>query len=341
MKFRSVAAASAVVSAVAALGSPAAPAAHAARLVGGREQAAIANAFRAGSAHRSRVIVSIRASTVAPSWAVVRSVTPQPAGTTTPRAARLNLHNSYFHLVGGAARPGTPRNAVRADLDRDFQVAVVYTGSGGESIAYSRLYRSVCAGAGNFTDVETATVSPMAWSVRYVVDLDDVVAATRSSDGTVLVPAVSFVAGASRLDAVESLSRTVIDTGCNGRPTSFHCQMTFHLGGQDPAAQVSFAAGLAVGLPTTSTAVGACNPDDYTLGPSLWDGGAATALVGRLGLLGGRLPANPYAPVAVAWPESSAQSLGFVVSPCQGAGGACTDTFDWKGTLALRALSAG
>jgi hypothetical protein len=84
---------------------------------------------------------------------------------------------------------------------------------------------------------------------------------------------------------------------------------------------------------------GTCSPDIFTLGPSLWDGGGATALVSQLRLLGGRLPANPYAPVHVSWPKSAAAlAQGFGVSPCQGDTAVCSENFQWQGTVALQAI---
>ena len=83
--------------------------------------------------------------------------------------------------------------AVRTDLARDFQVAVVYAGSGLESIAYQQDYGSSCAGAGPFVDQETDTVSPMAWSVRYVVDMDRLFSAVRASGHVTLVLAVMVI----------------------------------------------------------------------------------------------------------------------------------------------------
>jgi hypothetical protein len=321
----------------------AAPAALAAKLIGGREQTAIERAFTAQPAHRHQLIVSVRASTVAPAWAAVRSVNAEGGGRTTSSAAAPKLQIAYYRRVGGSEHPGAPPPAVRADLQRDFQVAVVYTGSGSESVVYGQTYRSVCAGAGYFTDQQTVTVSPMSWTVRYVVNLDDLVAAVRSSAGAVLLPSVSFDGGGSRLDVVETLSRTLVDAGCNGNPTTFNCRVGFRLGGSDPGDQLSFppAAGIEVGVPMVASSAGACDPSDYTLGPSLWDSGAGAALVSQLGLIGGSLPANPYAPIRVTWPGGSAQhALGFATSPCQGDGSACSDDFHWTGTVALRPVPA-
>ena len=114
-----------------------------------------------------------------------------------------------------------------------------------------------------------------------------------------LVPAVSFDAGASTLSASETLRATTQDAGCNGNPVTFTCTESFHLGGADPAGDLTFspADGTEIGVPIADSTRGACAAANFTLGPALWDSGAATALVGRLGLLGGRLPANPYAPV--------------------------------------------
>jgi hypothetical protein len=221
-------------------------------------------------------------------------------------------------------------------------VEVVYTGSGGESISYDGSYRSDCAGLGGFTDTETVAVTPMSWTVRYVVDLDDLLSAVRGSEGTVLVPGVAFDAAGSSLDAVERMSRTVVDAGCNGRATTFDCTTTFHLGGSDPAADVSFlpTQGLQIGVPMTAATSGTCGAADYTLGPSLWDGGAGAALVARLRLVGGSLPADPYAPVKASWPAGAADlAEGFADSPCQGDLSACVDDFHWSGTVAVRPVS--
>jgi hypothetical protein len=312
----------------------------AARLVGGHTQQAIARAFSAQRSHRGQTIVSIRTSSANPSWAVVRSVTPQAAGQTRS-GATPPLRSTYYHLAGGRVRPGPPPRAARTDLARDFRVEVVYSGSGGESISYKQKYTSVCAGAGAFVDDETDIVNPMSWTVRYVVDLDDLLSALHGSDGTTLVPDVSFDAAGSHITASEIVSRSVQDFGCNGTATTFNCATTFVAGGPDPGGALSFpgGAGLQAGVPMAARQRGACNPDNFTLGPSLWDSGAAAALAPRLKLLGGTLPARPYAPVTVSWPADSAQQAeGFAASPCQGDTAACTDAFQWRGTVSLQAV---
>jgi len=311
-----------------------------ARLAGGSTQRAIARAFSAQRSHRGQVVVSIRTSSVSRAWAVVRSVTPQRAGQAKSGATPA-LHSTYYHLAGRRVRPAPPPRAVRRDLARPFSVAVVYRGSGAEAIAYSQLYRSACQGMGGFTDSADDTVAPMAWTVRYIVDLDDLLAAVRSPSGTALAPNVAFDAIGSRIDASETVSRTLQDKGCNQKANTVTCTTTFSAGGLDPGGQLSFpaGAGLEVGLPLAPLQRGACNPDNFTLGPSLWASGAATALVSRLPLLGGTLPANPYAPIRVSWPEQAATTTqGFAVSPCQGDAAVCTDKFRWRGTVALQAL---
>jgi hypothetical protein len=81
---------------------------------------------------------------------------------------------------------------------------------------------------------------------------------------------------------------------------------------------------------------GQCAPEDYTLGPSLWDSGGAAALVRVLGLIDGRLPANPYRSVRVSWPANSAALQdGSLSGPCQGLAAGCTDQFSWHGTVRL------
>jgi hypothetical protein len=149
---------------------------------------------------------------------------------------------------------------------------------------------------------------------------------------------VSFDASDSNVSAREILTRTAIDRGCNGQPTTYACNATYAVG---PASQglLSFpaAGGVEVGVPTTSNPSGDCDPSDFTLGPSLWDSGATTAVSRRLRLIGGALPAHPYAPVAVSWPKDSpALASGAPASPCQGDGAACRDTFRWSGHVSLQ-----
>lgn len=319
----------------------AAPAAVAARLVGGRHQAAIERAFTAQAAHRHQVIVSVRESTVSSSWAVVSSVTPESGGRTTPSASTPKLLLTYYQQRGNSERPAAPPKAVRADLSRDFQIEVVYSGSGTEAITYAQTSRSVCAGFGFFTDQETDSVSPMSWTVRYIVNLDELLAAVRSSQGAMLAPNVTFDAAGSSVDAVETLSRTLQDAGCNGKATTYNCKMTFHAGGSDPGGQLSFlSAGMEVGVPMAPSPSGACSAANFTLGPSLWDGGAGATVVRQLGLVGGSLPTNPYAPIHVSWPGASAQP-DFATSPCQGDGNVCSDHFGWQGTVALHSVRSG
>jgi hypothetical protein len=315
----------------------------AARLVGGSTQTAIARAFSAQRSHRGQVIVSIRTSTVSRSWAVVRSVTPQAAGQTRSGAAPV-LHSTYYRLAGRRVHPAPPPRAVKADLARRFSVEVVYRGAGSESIGYLQRYKSNCPGSGGFNDQTSETISPMSWTVRYVVDLDALESAVRGPGGVTLVPNVSFDAAGSRIDASETVVRSLQDVGCNQRKTTFTCTTTFTPGGTDPGGRLSFLAGsgLEVGVPMAAHPGGACDPDNFTLGPSLWDSGGATALASRLELLGGALPAHPYAPIRVSWPGGSgAQALGFAVSPCQGDAAACTDTFGWQGTVALQGVPGG
>ena len=266
--------------------------AHAARLVGGREQSAIAKAFFAHRAHRGLAIVSTRVSTTAPAWAIVRSVRPQASGRTTAAGHAPRLQSTYYRRVRGRVKPGAPPARARADLARAFRIAVVYSGSGSETVAYRQLYRSVCPGAGGFTDQQSDAVKPMSWSVRYVVDLDALQSAVRAPGGTVLVPAVSFDRSRSRVSAREIRSRTAIDEGCNGQPTTFECDATYSVG-SPPDALLSFpaAGGLEIGVPTKANPSGDCDPSYYTLGPSLWDSGATTAVASRL-RPGGRRPAR-------------------------------------------------
>lgn len=318
-----------------------APTAGAARLVGGREQGQIHRAYSALRAARGRVVVSIRISSVSGTWAIVRSVAPRAASSTRAGSGTARLGATFLDHTGTGWRPGNPPGAVRADLDRPFSVAVVYSGSGGESIGYSQTYRSICAGAGGFVDTQTDTVSPMRWTVRYVVDLDRLLAAVGTASDPGLVPAVTFDRARSRISASETLTRTSVDNGCNGATVRRTCTSRFGFGGGDPAGQLALAvgSGLAVGVPLRPVTNGTCDPGEYTLGPSLWDSGGAAAFAAHLGLLGGALPAKPYAPIPVSWTAGSAQQeLGFVASPCQSDVGACADSFHWTGTVTIVAL---
>ncbi|MGH2857475.1 MAG: hypothetical protein ACRDMJ_08310 [Solirubrobacteraceae bacterium] len=338
---RSMSAAAVVALICAGLPAVATPDASAATLVGGRAQAAIRAAFEAQPAHRGEAIVSIRASTAAPAWAVVRSVTPQRAGDANAPSSVPRLHSDYYESAGGGEHEGSPPAAARRDLDRPFSVAIVYQGSGQESISYARQYTSGCAGQGDMSDQEIDTVSPMAWDLRFVVSLDDLLSAVSDSGQTVLVPQVSFDTADSSVDAVETVTRTMVDSGCGGSPSTSTCRIGFRAGGADPDGLLSFAAGGApqIGVPLAQSSAGDCDSAAYPIGPSLWDGGAAAALADRLGLLGGRLPSDPYAPVPVSWPASASPDL--AASPCQGDGAACTDHLRWSGTVTLRPATSG
>ncbi|MGH2871948.1 MAG: hypothetical protein ACRDL5_05750 [Solirubrobacteraceae bacterium] len=338
MRRRAGAIATAVLAAAALVPS----AAGAATLVGGREQSAVARAFRANPAHRDRAIVAILASTLDPTWTAVRSVVPDPSGSVKQGAAPV-VQSAYYQRVGTTEQPGLPPAPVRAELSRQFRVAVVFAGSGNESTTYDSSDASACQGVGDFTDRETDVVAPMSWSVRWVVDLDGLLAAVGSASDATLVPSISVDAGASTVDAVESVQRTFQDTGCGSPPTTLTCTRHFRLGGPDPAGALSLASGrgIEVAVPTASAASGACDPSGYALGPSLWDSGAAATVVPRLGLVGGSLPADPYAPVQVSWPRSSAAStLGFATGPCQDEP-SCTDRFRWSATVRIEPVTGG
>jgi hypothetical protein len=314
-----------------------------AKLVGGGRQAAIQRAFTAHGAHKHQLIVSVRSSTVNGSWVVVEYARPQTAGRSGGNGKTVKPSFAYYHVVHGAQRPGNPPKAVKADLSRDFKVEVVYTGSGSESVRYFQLYGGVCAGAGGFTDQQTETVNPMSWSIHYVVHLNNLSAVVADGLTPVLVPEVTLNRGASTLKAAEQENRTSVDMSCNGRPTTYKCRTTFKLSGSQAPGSLSFAPGdgLEVGVPMSQSTTGTCDPDQYTIGPSLWDSGAATASATKLNVVTGRLPGNPYGPVKVAWPFSSSLAIaGLAVSPCQGDAPSCTDSMRWKGTVQLQPVSA-
>jgi hypothetical protein len=319
--------------------------AAAARLIGGHEQRVVARAFDA--LQTKRLIVSIRASTASPSWVVVRSVAPEPSGRSNAGMRPVGLRSTYFHFVGGQARPGRPPHGALADLAAPFQVALVYKGSGEETIDYTQAYRSVCAGAGGFTDQQQETVSPMSWTVRYVVELDKPIEAVQSSQGATILPTVAFEASGSTLDAVEKLTRSYVDQGCFNTPRNFSCSTVFHLSSNRADSDLGFDPGLgtAIGIPMVGRSTGQCSPEDFTVGPSLWDSGASTVVaprLGMLGLLGKQLPANPYAPIRVSWPVDSALAQGgFLVSPCQGIAASCTDQLRWQGSVQLQPVGRG
>jgi hypothetical protein len=315
----------------------------AARLVGGHRQAAIVRAFNAHGAHRHQVVVSVRSSTVSPAWAVAESVRPEAGGRSGGRAANLKPSFAYFHQVGGAQRSGNPPGPVRADLSRAFKLAVVYSGSGSETITYTHQTNGVCAAAGGNVDQQSDTVSPMSWNIRYVVDLNRLEATVRDGRGTILVPSVTLSRGGSSVAATEQVSRSTVDLSCNGQTTTNRCSTQYTLGSPGASGWLSLApgTGLEVGIPTTQSASGSCDPDVFALGPSLWASDAATARVSKLGFLGGGLPGNPYAPITVSWPANSALADdGSLVSPCQG-NPACVDSLHWKATVRLQQVTGG
>jgi hypothetical protein len=314
-----------------------------AKLVGGGRQAAIKRAFTAHGAHKHQTVVSVRTSTVNGAWAVVESVRLQPAGRGGGKSGSVKPANAYYHVVHGAERSGSPPGPVKADLSRDFKLAVLYTGSGSETINYTERTLGVCQAAGGWVDQQTETVKPMSWSVRYVVDLDSLAAAVGDGRTAVVVPAVTLDRGASTLSATEQATRSTVDLSCNGTPVTIKCSTRYTLGGSGSSSWLSLIpAGLEVGIPMRRSTSGSCDPDSFALGPSLWDSDAAAALVSKLRVLGGSLSGNPYAPVKVAWPFSSSLAVdGAIASPCQGIAAGCTDSMKWKGTVRLQPVGGG
>ena len=328
----------AIVGAIAMLAALIPGAASAARLVGGHEQAAILRAFLHTRDGTSATATSVRSATAMPSWVVVRWVIPATGTETRPPSP--TLHSSYFHVSGGHVTAAMPPDAARRDLQAPFSVGVVYAGAGRETINYSQATRSICNGDGNYVDSESDTVTPMAWTVRYVVNLDRLQAAVTDGRASAVLPTVSFQRGGSALTATEQVTRSSVDQGCFGPTRTIRCTTTYHLRVPGAAALLGLsAAGLTVGIPDATGNRGDCAADDYALGPSQWAAGGATAGVGALSLTGGRLPANPYAPITVSYPLGSAGAQqGYLTSPCQGITASCTDTMRWSGTVRLVAL---
>jgi hypothetical protein len=310
--------------------------ASAARLIGGRQQAAVTGAFFRQPGHKGKLIVSIRGSSSSPAWSIVRWVIPTPAGETAPGEASPHLHSSYFHATSHGEVPGPPPAKVARELAAAFRVTVLYTGSGSETVSYAQTYRTVCSGGGGFVEQEHDTVAPLSWHIRYTVDLDRLLSAVSSPQGTVIVPVISLDAGHSRLNATERISRTYSDQGCFERPVNFACVTAFHLAGAENGLNFVPGEGTEIGIPMRGSGRGQCATEDYTLGPSLWDSGGATALVRALGLIDGRLPANPYRSLRVSWPGSAAGLQdGSLSGPCQGLAAGCTDQFSWHGAVRL------
>lgn len=328
----------AIVGAIALLAALIPGAASAARLVGGHEQVTILRAFAHTRDGKPAVATSVRAATAMPSWVVVRWVTPTTGAETRPPAP--TLHSSFFHVGGGHVTVGTPPVAARRDLQAPLSVGVLYSGSGSETINYSQTTRSICTGNGSYVDSESDIVTPMAWTVRYIVDLDHLQAAVRAGGSSAVLPTVSFERAGSALSATEHVSRSSVDQGCFGSTRTIRCTTSYYLRVPGAPAQLGLGpAGLQIAIPEATGKRGDCVPDDYPLGPSLWAGGGATAGVGALSLTGGRLPANPYAPISVRYPLGSAGAQqGYLTSPCQGITASCTDTMRWSGTVRLTAL---
>jgi hypothetical protein len=317
--------------------------ASAARLIGGRQQAALTGAFFRLPGHKGRAIVSIRGSSSAPAWTIVRWVIPTPSGGTSSTQVNPRLHSTYFHATRRDEAAGQPPAKVARELSAAFRVTVLYTGSGSERISYSQTYRSVCAGGGGgFVEQEQDAVAPLSWRVRYTVDVDRLLSAVRGAQGTVIVPAISLDSGASHLNAIERISRTYVDQGCFERPMNFACATTFHLVGAADELDFLPGQGTEIGIPMQGAGRGQCSAEDYTLGPSLWDSGGATILARSLGLIGGRLPANPYRSLRVSWPnDSAALQVGSLSGPCQGLASGCTDQFRWHGAVRLESSASG
>ena len=121
----------------------------------------------------------------------------------------------------------------------------------------------------------------MSWRVAYVIDLDRIDAILRSPEGDTIVPAVAFAPQGSELNAVLRVSRSSLDTGCGDHAHAYVCTTTYHLPSSSQAQPVWFAPrGVTViPVPLSRSSSGECAAGDYASGPSLWDGGAATAVV--------------------------------------------------------------
>jgi hypothetical protein len=310
--------------------------ADAARLVGGDAWTAISRAFDRVGGHRGQVIISIRASTVNPSWSVVKSARVPTPGSSVPTPA-IVLQRTYFQALHERPLAGLPPAAVMADLDSDFRIEIVYAGSGTETFRYQASNGSQC-GPGSYTDLEQGSVSPMSWRVGYVVDLDRILAILRSSEGDTIVPAVTFALQGSELSAVQRVSRSSLDTGCGDHARSYVCTTTYHLPSSSQAQPVWFAPGGVTGIPVpfSRSSSGECAAGDYASGPSLWDGGAATAVVAGLSVVARRPPADPYARIAVSWPAASPPArYGFLPNACGTPIDDCVDQLSWSATVSL------
>ena len=123
-------------------------------------------------APRRASIVSIRASTVAGAWVgrEVGAVRGSGRLTAVRRTSGCRARTSGRPRRASAAPPTAQGG--QGDLSQDFKVAVVYTGSGAETITYTAAYRSVCTGGGGRRPAERHGHIRCRGRVRYVVDLD-------------------------------------------------------------------------------------------------------------------------------------------------------------------------
>ena len=255
---------------------------------------------------------------------------PRGGGRATAGSRTVKLAERLLQAGPRRRARGTPTSGGPADLSQDFKVAVLYSGSGAETVAYSQSTAACASAEGGYVDQQQDTVSPMSWSVRYVVDLDSLVAAVRDAEGDDAGPGGDLrgrrLGGERHREDEPHLPST---TAAAARRPPQRARSHFSAGGPGADGALSFdsGAGLEVGVPMRGRAAGSAVPrttrsvrrcGTAAPRPRWWTSSTCWAAASH---------ANPYGRVRVAgrqarrWP-----SHGLIASPCQGDSAGCSDS---------------
>jgi hypothetical protein len=307
--------------------STSAPAASAARFASPSEARALRSAFLHERGHAGTVITAITVSTTAPGWA---SVAYLPAAQAVAAKVKIITVTREYYRDRPRSHPTPtklPPKKAKSDLKKDLWVKLTYEGSGSEH------YKSTDSGAGECggsteTSTVTAKVEPAKWKYAYLLDLDKM---EREAGG--LDPLVRLVSAPTDVSVVRDLERE--QTHCNPPNESWSCITTFGAPRNVFPGMVAFTSS---GTNILTPMVAASAPQGTgcvdTLGIfGLQPGFTGAAVAINWHLIGGMLPADPYAPIPVTYQRNALNK----VNACStfSGNGPCSDTTEWSGEVTL------
>jgi hypothetical protein len=322
----------AAVAALALLASPAA--ASAAKLAGAKQDGALRTAFQRDRHHTGASIVSIRVSTAKAGWAMIEWI-PKGAPESVTSAAKPTVQRTTYH---GTKPDSKPPKKVKKDLLEPLKVRLTFEGKGSESVDLKTTSQGECGGS--VTDERTESISPIQWNISYVLDLDHFTL-IRTSDphygGDLLQVLTHYEPSRSTVSVIEQRHHAATDD-CDGATNTYDCTQTFGSPSQDSTGAVAIdRLGLVVQLETQLTATqGDCANTTFAAKP-YYDDGGISAFTPALRILGGDLPADPYAPVTVTYPTND--FLEGYNGACALSGTTeCHDDYSWTGQIQLHPM---